>query len=152
MPRPGARKAATTRKSIRKSCRKSSKRTTRPTRLRWKEFPSPRKNTTRGASPSPRKPQKNRSDGLKSQGSGLNTWTAIPAALRSSGFAGGRSVALAPPFEGIELVERDADLFFPAPDRMAAAQNLIGLDDERKRRRQSDRTGYLNPRTARGEG
>ena len=61
-------------------------------------------------------------------------------------------MALAPfaPREGNGLVERNTDFCVSAPDRMAAAQKMIGLDDERERRRQSHRTAYLNPRTVRG--
>jgi hypothetical protein len=59
-------------------------------------------------------------------------------------------VAAAEIVEAGELVERDADLGVSAPDRMAVTLEVVGLDDERKRRRQSHRGRYLNPRTARG--
>src|SRR3954471_3829874 len=39
---------------------------------------------------------------------------------------------------GGALVEGDADPGVGAPDRMAAAQELIGLDHQRERRRQPD--------------
>ena len=51
----GKRMAATTRRS-----RKSRKWTTRPTRPRWSEYPTPRKNMIRGASPAPPTPRRNR--------------------------------------------------------------------------------------------
>src|ERR1700716_1615542 len=39
---------------------------------------------------------------------------------------------------GHQLVERDTDPLVAAPDRVAAADELIGLDHEHERRRQTD--------------
>jgi hypothetical protein len=50
---------------------------------------------------------------------------------------------------GESSIERHADPLLAAPDRVAAAHELIGFDDERERWRHANRTCNIEPRAAR---
>src|SRR5450631_177563 len=72
----------------------------------------------------------------------VGVWTDISAG--ASGSMSSRAKAWPGFNRGYGSIERDADPLVAAPDPVAAADELIGFDQERERRRQFDFAGNLD--------